>query len=182
MQYFYLKYRIQEEGGQAIALGAQEGQMVRLGNPTWEWGEFGLEEKVDRALKNLAPVDSHDFPYEQERRAIHAEELDGLILPGGLGTWMIRGHPGLKELIREMDGAGKVIGSVGRGPKLLMSAGTLSGRRVVAAPEMRDDLLASGVDSPDQPALRDDNLLSCRGTEDLPTFMPVLVEALASSP
>ena len=72
----------------------------------------------------------------------------------------------LKKLIREMDEAGRVIGSVGRGPKLLMSAGVLSGRRIVAAPEMRDDLLAAGVDSPDQPILRDDNLLSCQGTED----------------
>jgi protease I len=182
VQHFYLKYRIQEEGGRAIVLGAQEGQTVRLGNPTWEWGEFGLEEVVDRGLENLAPVDSHDFPYEQERRAIHAEELDGLILSGGLGTWMIRGHPGLKKLIREMGEAGKVIGTVGRGPKLLMSAGVLSGRRIVAAPEMRDDLLAAGVDSPDQPILRDGNLLSCQRTEDLPAFVPLLLQALEISP
>jgi protease I len=182
VQHYYFKYRIQEEGGQAIVLGAQEGQVVRLGNPTWEWGEFGLEEVVDRALENLASVDSHDFPYEQERRAIRPKELDALILPGGLGTWMIRGHPGLKKLIREMDGAGRVIGTVGRGPKLLISARVLSGRRIVAAPEMRDDLLAAGVDSPDQPTLRDKNLVSCRGTEDLPAFMPLLLHALETSP
>jgi protease I len=181
VQHFYLKYRIQEEGGRAIVLGAREGQQVRLGNPAWEWGEFGLEEVVDRALENLAPVDSHDFPYEQERRAIRSEELDGLILAGGLGTWMIRGHPGLRKLIRDMDGAGKVIGTVGRGPKLLMSAGVLSGRRTVAAPEMRDDLLAVGVDSPDQPTLQDGNLLSCRGTEDLPAFLRLLLQAPASA-
>jgi protease I len=180
VQHFYLKYRIQEEGGQAIVLGAREGQRLHLGNPTWEWGEFGLEETVDRALENLAPVDSHDFPYEQDRRAIRSEELDGLILPGGLGTWMIRGHPGLKKLIRQMDGEGKLIAAVGRGPKLLLSAGVLNGRRSVSAPEMRDDLLASGVDSPDQPVLQDGNLLSCRGTEDLPSFMPLLIQSLAS--
>ena len=180
VQHFYLKYRILEEGGQTVVLGAQEGQRIRLGNPTWEWGEYGLEEAVDRALENLAPVDSHDFPYEQERRAIRADELDGLILPGGLGTWMIRGHPGLKKLIRDMDGAGKIVATIGRAPKLLMSAGVLRGRRIVAAPEMRDDLLVAGVDSPDQPVLRDGNLLSCRGTEDLPSFVPLVLEALAS--
>lgn len=181
VQHFYLKYRIQEEGGQAIVLGAHGRQRVRLGNPTWEWGEFGLEEEVDRGLENLAPVDSHDFPYEEERRAIRAEELDALILPGGLGTWMIRGHPGLKKLIRKMDRMGKVIGTVGRGPKFLMSAGVLSDRRIVAAQEMRDDLTAADVDSPDQPALRDGNFVSCRETEDLPAFVPILLRALASS-
>jgi protease I len=180
VQYFYLKYRIQEEGGQAISLGAHEGQTVRLSSPTWEWGEFGLQERVGRALENIAPVDSHDFPYEQELRALRAEELDGLILPGGLGTWMIRGHPGLHRLIRDLDRSGKLIATVGRGPKLLLSAGVLNSRRVVAAPEMRDDLLAAGIDSPDQPVLQDGGLLSCRGTEDLPTFLPVLLEAMAS--
>ncbi len=63
--------------------------MVHLGNDTWEWGHHGYTIEVERALANGGAVNSHDFPYEDELRSVHASELDGLIIPGGLATWMI---------------------------------------------------------------------------------------------
>jgi protease I len=171
MQVFYTQYRIEEEGGTALLLGRQEGATVHLGNPTWEWGDYGGHTaKVDRALEDTGAVDSHDFPYEEKLRAIRAPQLDGLIIPGGLGTWMIRGHPGLKKLIQEMDAAGKPIAAIERGPKILLSAGILAGRTATCSAEMRDDLIAANVVYRDEPVVRDGNLLSCQGTEDLPEW------------
>ena len=84
--------------------------MIWLGNFIWEWGDNGgYTATVDKALQDTGAVDSHDFPYEEKLRAVRASELDGLIVPGGLGTWMIRGHPGLKKIIQEMDAAEKPI-------------------------------------------------------------------------
>jgi protease I len=171
MQVFYTQYRIEEEEGTALLLGRTAGATVRLGNPTWEWGDYGGHTvKTDKALEDVGAVDSHDFPYEEALRAVRAWELDGLIIPGGLGTWMVRGHPGLKKLIREMDSAQKPIAAIERGPKILLSAGILAERSITCSPEMRDDLIAADVDYRDQSIVRDGNLLSCQGTEDLPEW------------
>jgi protease I len=83
---------------------------------------------------------------------------------------MIRGHPGLKKLIQEMDAANKPIAAIERGPKILLSAGILSGRTVTCSAEMRDDLIAAGIDYRDEPLVRDGNLLTCQDTEDLPSW------------
>jgi protease I len=177
MQVFYPQYRIQEEGGTALLLGRQEGDTVRLGNSTWEWADNGGHTaRVDKALEDTAAVDSHDFPYEEKLRAVRASQLDGLILPGGLGTWMVRGHPGLKNLIQEMDADNKPIVAIERGPKILLSAGILSDRTVTCSAEMRDDLIAAGIDYRDEPIIHDGNLLTCQGTEDLPTWGRVWME------
>jgi protease I len=171
MQTFYTQYRIQEDGGVALLVGRKEGATVRLGNSTWEWGDYGGHTAtVDKSLEDTGAVDSHDFPYEEKLRAVRAPQLDGLIVPGGLGTWMVRGHPGLRKLIREMDAAKKPIAAIERGPKILLSAGILTGCTVTCSAEMRDDLIAAGIDYRDEPIVRDGNLLSCQGTEDLPAW------------
>jgi protease I len=177
MQTFYPQYRIQEEKGTALLLGRQEGATVRLGNPTWEWADYGGHTAtVDRALEDTGAVDSHDFPYEEKLRAVRASQLDGLIVPGGLGTWMVRGHPGLGKLIQAMDAAKKPIAAIERGPKILLSAGILPGRTVTCSAEMRDDLIAAGIDYRDEPLIHDGNLLTCQDTEDLPTWGRVWME------
>ncbi len=170
MQVFYTRGRIEEEGGTALLLGRKAGVSVGLGNSTWEWGDHGYTVEIDQALEDMGAVDSHDFPYEEALRAVHASELDGLIVPGGLATWMIRGHPGLRKLIKEIDSAKKPIAAIERGPKILLSAGILAGRTVTCSAEMRDDLIAAGVDYRDEPVVCDGHLLSCQSTEDLPEW------------
>ena len=92
---------------------------------------------------------------------------------------MIRGHKGLRGLIEEMHGQGKPVGAVGRGPKLLFGTTALLGKTVTCAPQMRDDLLfaVDPVDYADQPAVRDGDLITCRGSEDLPAFMRLVIGA-----
>ena len=171
MQVFCSRYRIQEKGGTALLLGCQKGMTVRLGNPPWEWADHGGHTAlVDRALPDTGAADSHDFSYEEELRAVRASPLDGLVVPGGLGTWMVRGHPGLKRLIQELAAVKKPIAAMERGPKILLSAGGPPGRSLICSPEMRDDLVAAGIDYRDQRLVRDGNPLTCQGTEDLPLW------------
>ena len=172
-----LRLRIQEEGGRVLLLGRHAGAQVRLGSPAWEWGEMGWRVTVDRMLPDLGVTDSYDGEAEANSRAISAGELDGLLLPGGLATWMIRGHPGLKRLICEMDAANRPIGAVGRGVKILLSAGILDGRTVTCAPEIRDDLIhaVDGIDYQGDAVVVDGNLVTCQDTEALPAFMHELI-------
>jgi len=144
----------------------------------WEWGEMGSAATVDRALPDPGVIDSCDGEAERNSHAIAAKELDGLFLPGGLGTWMIQGHPGLRGLIRKMDAAGKPICAIGRGPKLLLTTGALDGRAITCAPQMRDDVthVVTSISYRDEPTVVDGNLLTCRGTEDLPALMNALLK------
>jgi len=98
-QVYYLRLRIEEEGGTALFVGRRAGQEIRLSSPAYEWGELGMQVSVERALPDPGVIGSCDQEAEANSEAVAAAELDGLLLPGGLGTWMIRGHPGLKALI-----------------------------------------------------------------------------------
>jgi protease I len=173
----YMRLRIEEEGGTALLLGRRAGLEVRFGSPAWEWGEMGWHGTVDRALPDPGVIDSCDGEAELNSRAVSADELDGLLLPGGLGTWMIRGHPGLKALIREMGAAGKPLCAVGRGPKLLLMTGVLEGRTITCASQIRDDVIHAvmPITCQDEPLVHDGNLLTCQGTEGLPQFMCTLI-------
>jgi protease I len=128
-------------------------------------------------LPNPGSIASCDTEAELDSRAIAAEQLNGLLLPGGLATWMIRGHPGLRQLAGKINAAGKPIGAVERGPKLLFFTGVLDGRSITCAPQMRDDIIqaVSPVRYQDAPVVRDGNLVTCRGTEELPEFMRTLL-------
>ncbi len=173
----YFRLRIEEEGGTAILLGRRAGQEIRLSSPAWEWGEMGWRTRVDRALPNPGVIDSCDTEAELDSRAIKVDELDGLLLPGGLATWMIRGHPGLRELLRECYKVGKPIGAVGRGLKLLLTTGLLDGRAVTCAPQMRDDVIQAlaPIEYRDAPVVLDGQLLTGQGTENLPRFVSTLI-------
>ncbi len=177
VQIHYLRLRIEEEGGPALFLGRRAGQEIRLSSPAYEWGELGLRTTVERALPNPGVIDSCDHEAELNSQAVTAEDLDGLLLPGGLATWMIRGHPGLKELIRAVNAAGKPIGAIERGPKLLFLTGVLEGRVITCAPQMRDDVIqaVTAVRYSDERVVQDGNLLTAQGAEDLPGFMRALL-------
>jgi protease I len=179
VQVRYLRLRILEEGGTAVLLGRRAGENVKLSSPQWEWGEMGWGTVVERALPDPGLIESSDTEAEQNGRAVRAAQLDGLLLPGGLGTWMIRAHPGLRQLILEMNASRKPIGAVERGAKLLLMTGILDGRSITCAPEMRDDVLQAieAVRYQDKPVVRDGNLVTAQGTDDLPRFMQALIRA-----
>ncbi|MCJ7549923.1 MAG: DJ-1/PfpI family protein, partial [Anaerolineae bacterium] len=177
----YLRLRILEEGGMPVILGRHAGQSVPLSSPEWEWGEMGFDIGVERMLPDAGVIASCDTDAEANNLAIAAEELDGLLLPGGMGTWMIRGHPGLRELLVAMNAAHKPIAAIGRGPKLLLTTGVLDGRAITCAPQMRDDVIQAiaPIEYRDEACVLDDNLLTARGTEDLPAFMRTLLSQFA---
>jgi protease I len=178
----YLRLRIGEEGGQAVLLGRRAGQEVRLSSPAWEWGEMGWKTRIDRALPNPGVIGSCDTEAELDSQAIAADELDGLLLPGGLATWMIRGHPGLRALACECHRMEKPIAAVGRGLKSLLTTGLLQGRTVTCAPQMRDDVVQSlaSIEYRDVPVVLDGQLLTGQGTEHLPQFVSTLVAAFGA--
>jgi len=67
------------------------------------------------------------------------------------------------------------VAAVGHGPQLLLSAGSLSGRQATSSPGIRDDLRAADARYRDDAVVQEGNLLTGRGTEDLPEFCRQMV-------
>ena len=69
----------------------------------------------------------------------------------------------------------RLVVAIGHGPQLLLSAGALDGRTVTCSPGIRDDVRAAGASNRDEAAVLDGNLLTCRGSDDLPAFCRLLI-------
>ena len=83
---------------------------------------------------------------------------------GGRGPHVLRGR--------------EKVAAIGHGAQLLISAGTLDGRRVTCSPGIRDDVRAAGAVYSDEATVTDGNLLTGRGPDDLPAFAQAMMVLL----
>jgi protease I len=117
-----------------------------------------------------------DFPIHEA----NPSEYDVLIIPDGAATERLRLREEAVDVTRTFMQDGMKVAAVGHGAQLLISAGTLDGRAVTCSPGIRDDVRAAGAVYRDEAVLRDGNLLTCRGADDLPAFCRQLMALLAA--
>jgi protease I len=107
-------------------------------------------------------------------------EYDGLLLPGGfISPDLLRQSAEARGFVRAFDQAGKPVASLCHGPWVLASAGLLQGRTLTSWPGVRDDLVNAGATWLDQQVVRDGNLLTSRGPQDLVPFVQGCLELFA---
>src|SRR5918994_2364143 len=107
-------------------------------------------------------------------------DYDGLLLPGGfINPDLLRQSVQARAFVRAFDEAGKPIATLCHGPWVLASAGLLQGRTLTSWPGVRDDLVNAGATWLDQPVVRDGNLVTSRGPQDLAPFVHALVPHFA---
>ena len=105
---------------------------------------------------------------------------DGLLLPGGfINPDLLRQSQHAREFVRAFDSAGKPIASLCHGPWVLASAGLLQGRTLTSWPGVRDDLVNAGATWVDQEVVRDGNLVTSRGPQDLKPFVEEVIKHFA---
>jgi protease I len=109
---------------------------------------------------------------------VKAEDFDAIIVPGGYAPDKMRLHQSMIHLVREAHDLGKVIAAICHGPQLLISAGTVRGRRVTSWPSVTVDLQNAGANWVDEPVVQDGNLITSRKPGDLPRFNKAIIEAL----
>jgi protease I len=110
----------------------------------------------------------------------HADDYDGLLLPGGfINPDLLRQSAQARAFVRAFDEAGKPIASLCHGPWVLASAGLLPGRTLTAWPGVRDDLVNAGATWLDQPFVRDGNLATSRGPQDIVPFVRGCIDLFA---
>jgi len=56
----------------------------------------------------------------------------------------------------------------------------MKGRRATCVPAIKDDVINAGADYTDAPVVVDGNLITSRRPDDLPVFLPAVIEAIAA--
>jgi deglycase len=146
----YPFYRLQEEGAEVVLIGTEAGRELI--------GKRGQPLTTDRAASELS-----------------ADDLDLLVIAGGMGPDKLRTDEGVQRLVREMDVSGKPIAFICHAGWVPASAGILEGRRVTSYPTIADDCRNAGAEWEDAEVVVDGNLVSSRRPDDLPAFMAALI-------
>ena len=152
LEYYVPMMRLQEEGALVLS-AAMELKPIH--------GKNGLTIKPDAEIK-----------------ALKANDLDGLVIPGGWAPDKLRRYSVVTDLVSEMDKLGKVIGIICHGGLIAISAKIVRGR-ATGSIGIKDDILNAGGIWADEPAFRDGNLVWGRVVADIPDFCRELVAALA---
>jgi protease I len=107
---------------------------------------------------------------------------DGLLLPGGfINPDLLRQSAPAREFVRAFAASGKPIATLCHGPWVLASAGLVDGRTLTSWPGIRDDLVNAGATWLDQELVRDGNLTTSRGPQDMAAFIPGMLDAFAGT-
>lgn len=112
--------------------------------------------------------------------AVDAEDLDGLVIPGGWAPDKMRRDPAILALVRAVHARGLPIGIICHAGSVAISAGIV-GARATGSLGIKDDLVNAGAEWVDEPAFRDGNLVWGRVVADIPDFTRELVAALVES-
>ena len=146
--------RLREEGAQVVVIGLTT-EMVH--------GKHGLEMTPDVDIKH----------------APHADELDGIVIPGGWAPDKLRRNHGVLQLVRDIHAQGKIVATICHGGWVPISAGIIHGRKATGSTGIKDDITNAGGIWVNEPAFREGNMVWGRVVEDIPDFCRELVAALA---
>lgn len=109
------------------------------------------------------------------------DAYDALLVPGGfINPDLLRQSQRARHFVRAFDLADKPIASLCHGPWVLASAGLLQGRTLTSWPGIRDDLVNAGATWLDQEVVRDGNLVTSRGPQDLKPFVVAVISHFAA--
>ncbi len=155
LEYYVPLMRLQEEGARVLTAAL---------SPEPLHGKNGLTIKPDHLIQEL-----------------RADQLIGLVIPGGWAPDKLRRHQVVLNLVRQIEGARKPIGIICHGGLVAISAGIVKGRRATGSVGIKDDLINAGATWVDEPAFRDGNLVWGRVVADIPAFCRELMAALTGA-
>jgi protease I len=121
----------------------------------------------------LVPV---DFTVDE----VSVRDYDGLLIPGGfMNPDLLRQSSEARDFVRAFDLHGKPIATLCHGPWVLASSGLLGGRSLTSWPGVRDDMVHAGATWLDQEVVRDGNLVTSRGPQDMVPFVREMIALYA---
>jgi protease I len=134
-EFIYPYYRVQEEGFE-VSVATEEGVETT--------GILGTKIPVDLKVEDVNP-----------------DEYDLMILPGGAKAMeYMRQNDKVLEIIKEWNEKGKVIAGICHASQLLISAGTVKGRKMSGYYSIKDDVNNAGAEYVDAPFVTDGNVIT----------------------
>lgn len=115
---------------------------------------------------------------DSEVDALSAADFDGIVIPGGWAPDKLRRYEGVKNLVADLDAAGKTVAMICHAGLVGISAGIVSGHKATGSLGIKDDLVNAGATWVDESAFRDGNQVWGRVVADIPNFCRELVAAL----
>ncbi len=113
---------------------------------------------------------------------VHAEEFDGLLLPGGLANPdTMRMNDTAVNFVRAFFDVNKPVAAICHAPWLLAEAGVLEGRTLTSWPSLKTDLTNAGASWVDEEVVVDQNLVTSRKPDDLDAFCEKTIEVFAGT-
>jgi protease I len=174
--------------GRRIAILAADGfEKVELMVPCKALKKAGAEvEIVSLRHGRIRGVNVHEpagkIGVDKTLDEVSPQDYDGLLIPGGLiNPDLLRQSAKAREFVRAFDEAKKPIASICHGPWVLISAERLQGRTLTAWPGIRDDVVNAGATWLDQEVVRDGNLVTSRGPQDMKPFVSAMTELFAGT-
>ncbi|MBL8393598.1 MAG: DJ-1/PfpI family protein [Candidatus Accumulibacter sp.] len=116
----------------AVCPGKQAGQQVRTAVHDFA-GDQTYSEKP-----------GHNFTLNADFDAVHAEDYDALLIPGGRAPEYLRLNPAVIATVQHFANTGKPIAAICHGAQLLAAAGVLGGRSCSAYPACAPEVRAAG--------------------------------------
>ena len=109
-------------------------------------------------------------------------DYDALLIPGGfINPDLLRQSAAARRFVSAFAAQDKPIASLCHGPWVLASAGLLDGRTLTSWPGIRDDLVNAGATWLDAELVRDGNLTTSRGPQDMAAFVRGMLDAFAQT-
>jgi protease I len=123
----------------------------------------------------------HGYPVNVDvaTSEVSADDFDAIIIPGGYAPDRMRRHQPMLDLVKGVFGHDGIVGMICHAGWVPISAGIVSGKEVTSTSAIKDDLINAGALWLDMEVVRDRNLISSRGPDDLPVFCQTIISALA---
>ncbi|KAK3595750.1 hypothetical protein CHS0354_025379 [Potamilus streckersoni] len=153
LELWYPYYRLREEGFETFTIGPDKGKTYN--------SKYGYPCKADEGIDN-----------------VKAEDLVGLIIPGGFAPDYWRRDKRILDLVRAMNDSGKMIASICHGPWVLISAKVINGKKVTCFQAIKDDVENAGAIYSDEAVVVDGNMITSRLPKDLPDFCKAMLSHL----
>ena len=157
----------------AVCPGKKSGEVVRTAIHDFEGDQTYSEKR------------GHNFRLNADFDAVDLTKYDALVIPGGRAPEYLRLNERVLQIVRHFAQANKPLAAICHGPQILVAAGVITGRGLMAYPAVKPELMRCGaiwkdVNETFSNAVVDGNLVTAAAWPGHPEWMRKFLEVLGT--